>query len=319
MPSTKSKKFSVFVAILVLLAGILIGGFLFVKTKAGSANISDQFNYLLGKEKSTAPEDKNADSDNDGLADLQETIYHTDRNNPDTDNDGYLDGEEVASGYNPTKKAPNDIVVNTNSQNPRPLPKNLTKAVSLKLSQAVVNGKIKSFDSATGEPLTADELENQDGLQQAMEEAISQQINEFLLPDILDKDIEISEKTGKDESVAYFNAIGNAVDNITSEADSEMKLFSNAIDSRNFSELERVQKIYQDGYQNLEEVTVPSDLVAFHKGLLGVIWVTNNIYSAVKNIDDDPLKTAIALHQYVNITQEANKLMAMVVSQMNKY
>ena len=63
MPSTKSKKFSIFVAILILFAGVLIGGFLFIKTRAGSANISDQFNYLLGKEKNVAAEDKNIDSD----------------------------------------------------------------------------------------------------------------------------------------------------------------------------------------------------------------------------------------------------------------
>jgi len=319
MSSTKSKKFSVFVAILILFAGVLIGGFLFIKTKAGSANIGDQVSYLLGKEKSVAAQDKNLDSDNDGLPDWQEAIYKTDPHNPDTDGDGYLDGEEVASGYSPTKKAPNDIIVTANSQSPRPLPKNLTKALGLKLSQAIIGGKIKSFDKTTGKPLTTEELQNEVGLQQAMEEAIGQQINEFILPDIQNREIKISDKTGKDETVAYFNAIGGAVDGITSEANSEMQLFSNAIDSGNFSELERVQKIYQQGYQNLKEVAVPSDLVSFHKGLLGVIWVTNNIYSAIKNINQDPLKAAIALRQYINITQEANKLMAMVVSQMNKY
>jgi len=37
-----------------------------------------------------------ADSDNDGLTDLEEImIYHTDPNNPDSDGDGLLDGEEV--------------------------------------------------------------------------------------------------------------------------------------------------------------------------------------------------------------------------------
>ncbi len=46
--------------------------------------------------------DKDVDSDNDGLIDLDEVdIYKTDPNNPDTDGDGYLDGDEVKNGYNP--------------------------------------------------------------------------------------------------------------------------------------------------------------------------------------------------------------------------
>ncbi|MFH1366484.1 MAG: hypothetical protein ABIH38_00650 [Patescibacteria group bacterium] len=41
------------------------------------------------------------DSDNDGLTDMEEIIYGTDKNNPDTDGDGHLDGAEVENGYNP--------------------------------------------------------------------------------------------------------------------------------------------------------------------------------------------------------------------------
>ena len=41
------------------------------------------------------------DSDDDGLTDSQEVIYHTDPTKSDTDADGYPDGEEVAKGYSP--------------------------------------------------------------------------------------------------------------------------------------------------------------------------------------------------------------------------
>ncbi len=69
-------------------------------------------------------EAKNIDSDNDGLFDLEEETFGTDKNNPDTDQDGlndfeeikkwktnplnpdsdgdgYFDGEEAENGYNP--------------------------------------------------------------------------------------------------------------------------------------------------------------------------------------------------------------------------
>jgi len=42
------------------------------------------------------------DSDNDGLADIDEiNKWNTDPNNPDTDGDGYSDSEEVNNSYNP--------------------------------------------------------------------------------------------------------------------------------------------------------------------------------------------------------------------------
>ena len=41
------------------------------------------------------------DSDKDGLFDIYEEYYKTDKNNIDSDNDTYLDGSEVMKGYNP--------------------------------------------------------------------------------------------------------------------------------------------------------------------------------------------------------------------------
>ncbi|HDQ23022.1 MAG TPA: hypothetical protein ENN28_03570 [Candidatus Uhrbacteria bacterium] len=41
------------------------------------------------------------DSDRDGLTDVEEELYGTEKNRPDTDGDGFLDGEELIGGYNP--------------------------------------------------------------------------------------------------------------------------------------------------------------------------------------------------------------------------
>lgn len=41
------------------------------------------------------------DADQDGLSDIVEAFFGTDRNNPDTDGDGASDGEEVLTGQNP--------------------------------------------------------------------------------------------------------------------------------------------------------------------------------------------------------------------------
>lgn len=42
------------------------------------------------------------DADRDGLTDVEEILYGSDRTKPDTDLDGYLDGAEVRAGYSPT-------------------------------------------------------------------------------------------------------------------------------------------------------------------------------------------------------------------------
>ncbi|MEK7139590.1 MAG: hypothetical protein AAB817_02720, partial [Patescibacteria group bacterium] len=42
------------------------------------------------------------DADRDGLTDVEEILYGSDRNKPDTDLDGYLDGEEIKAGYSAT-------------------------------------------------------------------------------------------------------------------------------------------------------------------------------------------------------------------------
>lgn len=314
------KKSTILAVILMLLAGLLIDGYLFLKSESGSASIAQQFSYLfdtasLSSEKS----DRDIDSDNDGLKDWEEKLYRTDSNNPDSDGDGYLDGEEVAAGYDPAKKAPGDELTGQNAQKPRPLPKNLTKALSAKLSQGLMEGKIKSFNPETGQPLGTEELEKQIGLGQAMQEAIGQQIEEFLIPQISDNEIKISPKTGKNETITYLNEMGNALVKIPISDKPEIQLFIDAMESGDFSQLEQVRQVYEESYKNLKEVSVPADLADFHKNILGVIWITNNIYAAVKNISQDPLKATIAILQYQKIDEKTNSAIDQLLEQIDKY
>lgn len=321
MPETKSKKLSILVAVLILFAGFLIGGFLIIKAKVGSANISEQFNYLIGNQNQPPKtESKDVDSDNDGLPDWQEKIYNTDPKNPDTDGDGYLDGEEVASGYDPLVKAPNDALPGTDTSKARPLPSNLTKALSLKLSQAVTNGTIKSFNSA-GQPMNAEELQGEPGLEQAINEAVNQQIDDFTLPNILDSEIKISPQIGKEKALQYVDAMNESIGKISraDKTQSELQSFERAIASGDFSQLKENQKTYFDSYQKLKNVTVPEDLIFFHKGLLGVFWVTNNIYAAIENIGQDPLKSTIAIMQYANINQKLGDLTLQLLEKIKEY
>jgi hypothetical protein len=317
MPHFKNKKISFFVAIFVLFLGVIVGGYLVLKTKSGSASISQQINYLLGDQK-TGPDQENIDSDNDGLNDSEEKKYKTDPNNPDTDNDGYLDGEEVASGYNPTKKAPGDELPDKNPQNPRPLPKTLTKALADRLSEGIISGKIRAYNDDK-KLLSAQELQQEAGLAKAIQEAIGQQLEEFSLPKISDREIKILPDDKKEDAMPYVNAMRQALSSLPSANKAELQIFIDAMKSNNFDELEQNRQVYQDSYQKLKEVSVPPGLVGFHKGILGVLWVTNNIYLAVKNIHQDPVKTTVAILQYNKIGQKTYELIKQLMEDLNKY
>jgi hypothetical protein len=52
-----------------------------------------------------APEASGVDSDNDRLADADETAVGTDPTTPDSDGDGYYDGDEVNLGTDPLDPA----------------------------------------------------------------------------------------------------------------------------------------------------------------------------------------------------------------------
>lgn len=53
-----------------------------------------------------------ADTDNDGLKDWEETLWKTDSNKADTDGDGTNDNEEIAQGRDPLKAGPDDKISN---------------------------------------------------------------------------------------------------------------------------------------------------------------------------------------------------------------
>lgn len=56
------------------------------------------------------------DSDKDGLTDLEEDLYETEKRKPDTDADGFVDGQELINGYNP-KAAGSSLLANSGMVN----------------------------------------------------------------------------------------------------------------------------------------------------------------------------------------------------------
>ncbi|KKT25970.1 MAG: Thrombospondin type 3 repeat superfamily protein [Parcubacteria group bacterium GW2011_GWA2_43_9b] len=303
-----SRKLSLLVAVLILLTGVFLGGYLVLKSgKVSAGQIDDILKGAPIVTETCEPNasDPNKDSDNDGLKDWQEIqVYKSDPCKPDTDGDGYLDGEEVASGYDPTIKAPGDELPGTMAKSPRPLPANLTKALSSALAQQIVSGKIDSFNQQ-GQILSADELAKYPAIQQSVAQLMSAG-DQLFAPETIDA---IRIKTTPDNSATsiqnYAKAAANAIPiTDSSDEETEASMFLSAINNNDFSKLDLYLKDYQIAYRKLQEITVPDDLVNLHKEQLNIFSSIIRIYEAIKNSGDDPLKTNLALQKYQELSTQ---------------
>lgn len=301
-----SRKFSILAAIFILLAGVFIGGYLVLKSNHISASQLDSILHPTTFNAQTCqpdPSDPNKDSDNDGLKDWQEIqIYHTDPCNPDTDGDGYLDGEEVASGYDPTKKAPGDELPGTKPKTPRPLPANLTVYLSQSLTGKVASGEIASFD-AQGQPLSEQDLEQYPAVQQSIQDIIDNTDQLFAPDPIDDNQIKTTSDNSKTAIQLYASAASKCIPVINSSI-SEPDLFLQSMQNNDFSELDRISGLYQKGYDCLLGLTVPTDLLSIHKEQLNIFSSMIKTYQAIKGTNDDPLKTILAIQNYQTIASQ---------------
>ncbi len=299
-----SRKLSIVVAVFILVLGVFIGGYLVLKSgSTGASQLDDILNGSTANLKNCQPNagDSTLDSDNDGLKDWQEIqLYNSDPCKPDTDGDGYLDGEEVASGYSPTQKAPGDELPGTIPKTPRPLPSNLTQALSSLLAKNLSEGKIESFNK-DGQVLSASELENYPALQQSVQEILFDAGQLFAPEPLADSQI----KTTSDNSpLAIKKYLADAQkcfppkQSAATGSQSETEMFLRALQSNDFSELDYHLQRYQTIYDNSKQLTVPTELAPLHKEILNIASSLIKVYQGIKEINNDPLKASLALQYY---------------------
>ncbi|HRY52955.1 MAG TPA: hypothetical protein P5089_03925 [Candidatus Portnoybacteria bacterium] len=314
MTNTKnhSRKISLLVAILILLTGVFLGGYLVLKSGQVSAGqLSDILKGTTLDATTCQPNanDANKDSDDDGLKDWQELqVYFSDACKTDTDGDGYFDGEEVSSGYDPAKKAPGDELPGTTPKTPRPLPSNLTIALKQKLSEQLTQDKISSF-GADGNLLSSSELEEFPGIQQSVWE-ITQHKDQFFAPDPIDENqIKTTTDNSRGSIQRYAEKAAAAIPSLSENPpveETEAALFLTAVQNNDFSELNSILSVCQTAYANLKNlnVAVPTDLLSTHKEQLNMLSSLIKIYLAIKDINTDPLKANLAIQEYEIVSLE---------------
>lgn len=305
--------------IFVLLIGISIGGYLVLQSRFSKANSLEQLALDLNKQEIIN------DHDYDGLADWEEELYGTDPNNPDTDGDGYLDGEEVASGYNPAKKAPNDKLENSKTGNEdlnRPDPGNLTQMLNYTLSNQLKTGQIPLIANIQDINSLGQNLENiiDEKVLEALEKSSISFLAEFIPP--FQKEHHNFEIALGNDLAAIRNYAGQ-VSKKTGQLDScreaipggylgYIESIQAAIETGNYAQMDCLANTYLMTYQEELKVAVPLDWLDIHKKSLLINWTLHKFYKHLPEYNQDPLKGIIIMEKF----EEANKNFADLIKEM---
>ena len=283
----------------VLLLGIVVGGAVVLQTKGLLAALLDAGRKITYDCQS----DTDADCDNDGLKNWQEKLYHTDSNNPDSDGDGYLDGEEVASEYDPTVKAPNDALPDTDTGKPRTPPKNLTLYLTQIISQKMSAGEIiPSSTNITDIAQDPDALYNEQTITDAFAQIGERAKAYFAIPDVKDSDIKISNQpTSYEELGIYIAKMAQAAlpsDDLVQLQKTEITIIQDAVTDKDMTEIKILISSTQRNIADMKNVTAPKDFSEIHKRYISLLKLDEKILEAVQDMQIDPATAMAGLETY---------------------
>lgn len=283
----------------ILLLGIVIGGAVVLQTKGLLAALLDAGRKVTYDCQS----DTDADCDNDGLKNWQEKLYHTDPGNPDSDGDDYLDGEEVASGYDPTIKAPNDAIPGTDTGTQRMPPKNLTLYLTQIISQKISRGEFVPSSNISADIANDPNAPyNEQTLSDAFAQIGGLAKIYFAMPDIKDSDIKISDQpTTYAEIGSYITRMSQTAksnDALTQLKKSEISIIQDAVTNKDTTEIKILISSTQQTVADMKNVTAPKDFAEIHKRQISLLELDKKILEAVRDMQTDPAMASAGLETY---------------------
>ncbi len=216
------------------------------------------------------------DTDRDGLDDTDESYWNTDFQNPDSDGDGFLDGEEVASGHDPLKSGPDDLLPNILR------PQNLSDKVSSLVLSGLAEGSLKqgSANRDTSVNLVVDDILRQS------------QVN-FGISPILPVMIGSTD-------IEYRTTITPALEGALNEIDNASKGKYKTIDDIKNAGL-RLQKIARGS----QETPVPERWIKEHTQFVYQLWILARGYELLATSEQDPLQGTFSMQTISTVLGES--------------
>ena len=297
----------------ILLAGILLGGFLVLESHQGKASPLDSlmmpkiFKGISSSACVPNPNDKNSDVDHDGLPDWQEQIYSSNPCKKDTDGDGYPDGLEVSAGYDPTKPAPNDELVNRTQKSRGQ--RNLTLMLAHFLSGNVLakkiqpsgnsfSGDLKSLSTST---VTSTAKLGQFNLQN--QQILSQGINQILpyFKKDITPDLSGLKIIGDSEKLVY--QYRRQMDKILGQKplcslpknQEEMEIAYQAMQDKNYILTDCLGDFYQKLFDGMMKMDVPRPAIDIQKTQMRIFYQMSQAFHSIKKIDQDPVRVYLMM------------------------
>ena len=238
------------------------------------------------------------DSDGDGLADWEETLWKTDPKNPDTDGDGTNDGDEVKLKRNPLISGPDDALTDDFLQkqvSPDSAKENLTQTQLFTRDLVSTYLKLKQSGQFTEENQT----KLIDGFtEEAISRAKKTEISAHTISELI-----IENATGIIPVSQYAQKIEFALGNNFrySFVGEELALLKDILekkDPRSVAVFSEAEKAYNNFAIALLSMKVPRDIAVSHVALINSSLVIAKSFSDIELSSADPLNALIGVKRY---------------------
>ncbi len=207
-----------------------------------------------------------ADTDNDGLKDWEESLWKTDPKNPDTDGDGTLDGEEIRSNRNPLKKGPGDEAKQKSEKS--------TKTVYREPS-TVTDTVLENFVSKYIE--LKNRLNGGSLDEKSKVELINSTLDNIKTPKT-PKTYQVNDLNISDDTAIRFKNYGNTFVDILSRyleesttTENEILVINKAFETENMEYLKKLSPAilkYKNAAKELSEIEIPASVAKTHLNII---------------------------------------------------
>ena len=222
------------------------------------------------------------DADQDGLSNSDESYWNTDFQNPDTDGDGFLDGEEIASGHDPAKPGPDDILLDLNP--------NISQQASDLVIAGLVEGSLKP-----GNPNYDQSLNDLAGY--LIEGAASNLIPKLDLSKliIITSSKENQEAYAKETRNILQQLVKTAANQTTKIQYNPQNIFlaeNSNTDPDDF--FIKISEEFKDIYNQTFSISVPENWQTYHTHLLTNLYQLAETNKVIAHRAEDPVSAAVA-------------------------
>lgn len=297
-----------FLGVVLVLAGLIGAGLLLFRSSIFASetvvhNTSPESKAALAAANAAITEALK-DSDQDGLRDWEEAIYHTDPQKPDTDGDGTPDGEETKQNRDPLKKGPNDKATPITSDDsssgtlevdPKNLSQNFTKAL-------FESGALNAIDQ-NGEITSTDFLANL-----KLPDSMSAESLFANIPSVSKKDLKLIDTNDVSAIRNYFTDAGNIYQkNLGSFPESDVIIFTKALEENNpdsLGQLDAQANAVKTTADEIQKLSVPSQYADEAIQEIKNLREIERAMELMRNLQQDPLAAYFAFQKRIELIDE---------------